>query len=221
MADTSLRNKVFKSIKSQILNGKYRTGETLIESKLAEELGVSRTPIREAIQLLEIEGLVQTLPNKGTIVLGISTEDVRDIYTIRCLIEGLAARWATERMSPTQKKDLQRTLDLMEFYAAKNEMNELTELDNQFHQQIYEASGSKMLKQTLGNLHQFVQFARQESLMVPHRVEDTLHEHRAILSALLDGNPEEAEKAMADHVNKASQNIIHAHQEHLSNNRPD
>lgn len=215
MVDTSLRNKVFKYIKSQILNGKYKTGETLIESKLAEELGVSRTPIREAIQLLEIEGLVQTLPNKGTEVLGISTEDVRDIYTIRCLVEGLAARWATERMSPAQKKELQKTLDLMEFYAAKDEMSELTELDNQFHQQIYEASGSKMLKLTLGNLHQFVQLARQESLMVPHRIEDTLHEHRAILAAFLEGNPEKAEKAMADHVNRASQNIIHAHQENL------
>jgi len=220
MADNSLRNKAFKYIKTQILNGKYKPGETLIESKMAEELRVSRTPIREALQLLEIEGLVETCPNKGTVVLGISTEDVRDIYTIRCLIEGLAARWAAERMTAEQKNELRKTLELMEFYAAKGEMNELTELDNHFHQQIYDASGSKILKMTLGNLHQFVQLARLESLMVPHRVEDTLQEHQAIFMAITAGNPEDAEKAMANHVNKASLNIIHAHRTGLPHDNP-
>jgi DNA-binding GntR family transcriptional regulator len=220
MADNSLRNKAFKYIKTQVLNGKYKQGETLIESKMAKELGVSRTPIREALQLLEIEGLVETCPNKGTVVLGISTQDVRDIFTIRCLIEGLAARWAAERMTAEQKNELRKAVDLMEFYAAKGEMNELTELDNHFHQQIYDASGSKILKITLGNLHQFVQLARLESLMVPHRLEDTLREHRAIFTALMEGNPENAEKAMANHVNKASLNIIHAHPNGLPNDNP-
>jgi DNA-binding GntR family transcriptional regulator len=216
MTDTSLRNKVFNYIKSQILNGQLKHGDAIIESKMAEELGVSRTPIREAIQLLEMEGLVESTPNKGIVILGISAQDVQDIYAIRCLVEGLAARWATGRLTSAQIKELKKTLDLMEFYANKDDMNELTELDNHFHQLIYKASGSRILKQTLGTLHQFVQLARLESLMVPHRLEDTLHEHRAILSAFLEKDPTKAEKAMSDHVQKASQNIIYAHRESLS-----
>ena len=205
--DVSLRNKVFKYIKAQIINGHYQPGESLVESKLADELGVSRTPIREAIRLLELEGLVETIPNKGAIVLGISDKDVEDIYAIRKLIEGLAARWAAERINAVDKKELQKTIDLMEFYAQKGDLDELADLDNKFHQIIYEASGSKILNLTLSNLHQYVQLARLESLRVPNRLKKTLSEHRAILDSFLSGDLEEAEKALTEHVQNASLNI--------------
>lgn len=204
---TSLRDKVFKYIKSQIITGSYISGESLIESKLAEELGVSRTPIREAIRLLELEGLVDTTPNKGAIVLGISQKDVEDIYTIRQLIEGLAARWAAERMTDSEKKELQKIVDLMEFYAQKGNVEELADLDNQFHHLIYEASGSKILNLTLTNLHQFVQLARLESLKVPQRLDCTLAEHHAVLDSFLEGNPDKAERILTNHVQNAFLNI--------------
>lgn len=205
--DASLRNKVFKYIKSQIINGKYVPGESLVESKLAEELGVSRTPIREAIRLLELEGLVETTPNKGAIVLGISPKDVEDIYAIRILVEGLAARWAAERMGPADKKELKKTLDLMEFFVQKEDLDEVAELDMKFHQIIYEASGSKILNLTLSNLHQYVQLARLESLRVPERISKTMAEHQAILESFLAGDPDQAEKTLTDHVRKAFLNI--------------
>lgn len=205
--DASLRNKVFKYIKSQIINGRYRPGESLVESKLAEELGVSRTPIREAIRLLELEGLVETIPNKGAIVVGISPKDVEDIYAIRMLVEGLAARWATERMTPLDKKELQKINDLMEFYSQKGDIDEVSELDNKFHQIIFEASGSKILNLTLSNLHQYVQLARFESLKAPNRLDQTMAEHHAVLESFLKGSPEEAEKTLIKHVEKAYLNI--------------
>lgn len=201
--DVSLRNKVFKYIKAQIITGQYNPGESLVESKLAEELGVSRTPIREAIRLLDLEGLVETTPNKGAVVLGISPKDVEDIYAIRQLVEGLAARWAAERITPSQLKEMQKTLDLMDFYANRQDLDEMADLDNKFHQLIFEASGSKILNLTLSNLHQYVQLARMESLKVPRRVENTLKEHRSILDSFIAKNPEKAEQALSRHVNRA------------------
>lgn len=201
--DSSLRNKVFKYIKSQIINGVYSPGETLLELKLADELGVSRTPVREAIRLLEVEGLVETTAKKGAVVLGISHKDVEDIYAIRELVEGLAARLAVERMSPLELRDMQKTFDLMEFYAQKNDVEELAELDNRFHQLIYEASGSKILNLTLSNLHQYIQLARLESLKKKNRLPCTIAEHRAILDAFINHDPETAEKALTEHVKQA------------------
>lgn len=206
-SDASLRNKVFKYIKSQIINGAYGPGETLLESKLADELGVSRTPIREAIRLLEMEGLVETTTKKGAIVLGISQQDVEDIYTVRQLVEGLAARWAAERLTPAELKELQKTYELMEFYAQKHEVEEIAELDNKFHQMIYEAAGSKILYLTLRNLHQYVQIARLQSLGMQNRLPLTLNEHHAVLQALEAKDPAKAEKAMTEHVRKAYLNI--------------
>jgi len=205
--DASLRNKIFKYIKTQIINGNYKPGESLVESKLAEELGVSRTPIREAVHLLELEGLVEITPNKGAIVVGISSKDVEDIYAIRQLVEGLAARWAAERISEHDKKEMEKILDLMEFYANRGEIDEVAKLDNQFHHFIYEASGSKILNLTLSNLHQYVQLARQESLQIPDRLDKTLSEHRAILQSFFDNEPQEAEKNVALHVLHAYLNI--------------
>lgn len=205
--DVSLRYKVFKYIKAQIINGHYKPGESLVESKMADELSVSRTPIREAIRLLELEGLVDITPNKGAVVLGISRKDVEDIYAIRCLVEGLAARWAAERMSAIDKKEMQKIIDLMDFYSEKADLDELAELDNRFHHIIYEASGSKILNLTLGNLHQYVQIARLESLKVPHRLDCTLAEHHAVLNAFLEGNPKKAEAALGEHVRNAYLNI--------------
>ena len=207
-SDASLRNKVFKYIKSQIINGIYSPGETLLELKLAEELGVSRTPIREAIRLLEVEGLVETTAKKGAMVLGISPKDVEDIYAIRQLVEGLAARWAAERMNPLEIRELQKIFDLMEFYAQKQDVEELAELDNRFHQLIYEASGSKILTLTLTNLHQYVQLARLASLKTKNRLPQTIAEHRAILEAFLAKNPDAAEKALTEHVKHAHNNLM-------------
>lgn len=206
-SEASLRNKVFKHIKSQIINGAYGPGDTLLESKLTDELGVSRTPIREAIRLLEMEGLVETTAKKGAVVLGISQQDVEDIYAIRQLVEGLAARWAAERLTPAELKELQKIYELMEFYAHKHDIEEIAELDNKFHQLIYEVAGSKILYLTLRNLHQYVQLARLKSLSMENRLPHTLAEHHAILEAFQAKDPAAAEKALAAHVRNAYINI--------------
>lgn len=205
--DTSLRKKVFQYIKSQIITGVYSAGDILLETKLAKELGVSRTPIREAIWLLEVEGLVETTSKKGAIVLGISDKDVADICVMRQLLEGLAARWATPRLTDLELKELQKIVDLTEFYAQKDNLEEIADLDSKFHQAIYEASGSKMLNLTLSNLHKYIQVARLHSIHVENRLPQTITEHLALLEAFRNQDAEAAEKAMTYHVSMVHRNI--------------
>lgn len=204
----SLRNKVFTQLQNDILNGKYQPGESLIETKLSEEMGVSRTPIREAIRQLELEGLVQSIPNKGAIVKGISAQDIEDIYTIRMLIEGLAARWAAEKITPWELSELKEALELEEFYTLKNDTDHLLKFDSRFHEIIFKASKSKPLMHTLSTFHHYVQRARNTSLSSPGRAQEVLEEHKAILQAIIDRDVERAERLTTEHVRKASLSLL-------------
>ncbi len=205
---SSLRDRVFNHLQNDILNGLYEPGDSLIESKLSEELGVSRTPIREAIRQLELEGLVKTVPNKGATVSGISSQDIEDIYTIRMLIEGLAARWAAEKITPKELKELKEAVELEEFYTNKNDTEQLLKFDTRFHDIIYKACKSKPLMHTLSTFHHYVQKARSISMSSPERAAQVLEEHKAILQAIIDGDGYKAEKLSTEHVKKASVNLI-------------
>jgi len=204
----SLRGKVFIQLQNDILNGLYQPGDNLIETKLSEELGVSRTPVREAIRQLELEGLVQSIPNKGAIVKGISTQDIEDIYTIRMLIEGLAARWAAEKITAGELKELGEAVDLEEFYTVKNDVSHLLLFDSRFHDIIFKASKSKPLMHTLSTFHHYVQRARNISLNNPERARLVLEEHKAILQAIMEHDAEKAEKLTTLHVRNASLNLL-------------
>lgn len=204
----SLSSRVFSQLQNDILNGEYQPGDSLIETKLSEELGVSRTPIREAIRQLELEGLVRSIPNKGAVVKGISAKDIEDIYTIRMLIEGLAARWATEKITPEELKELKEAAELEEFYTAKNDLNHLLHFDSRFHDIIFKASKSKPLMHTLSTFHHYVQRARSMSLNSPERAQKALEEHKAILKAIIEGDAEKAERLTTEHVKNASINLL-------------
>ncbi|WHH57542.1 GntR family transcriptional regulator [Petroclostridium sp. X23] len=204
----SLRVKVFKELEEHILNGKFQPGDSLIETKLSDEFGVSRTPIREAIRQLELEGLVRTIPNKGAVVLGVSTKDIEDIYTIRMLIEGLAARWAAEKITDEEIEQLKESVELSEFYTIKNDMQHLQKLDSKFHEIIYEACKSKPLKHTLSTFHHYIKRARATSFETPGRAKKALEEHKAILQAIIDRDGERAQKLMYEHNKNASSNLI-------------
>ena len=173
-----------------------------------DELGVSRTPIREAIRQLELEGLVQAIPNKGAVVKGITSQDIEDIYIIRMLIEGLAARWAVEKITPEELEELKETVELEEFYTNKNDSNHLLIFDSKFHDTIFRASKSKTLMHTLSSFHHYVQRARNASMKSPVRAREVLEEHRAILKAFIDKDPDSAEKLTTEHIRNASLNLI-------------
>lgn len=203
----SLRAQVFHYIREDILNGRYKSGEALVETKLAQELGVSRTPVREAIRQLELEGLVTSIPNRGVFVTGVSKQDVEDIYTIRSMVEGLAVRWAAERIDDDQLKELEEIVELMEYYTRKEDYEEIAKLDTRFHDLIYESCKSKVLKHILSSYIHYVQRARLFSLKVPKRAQRALKEHRAIFQAILEKDPKKAEELMIEHISHASENL--------------
>jgi len=203
-----LRRRVFAIIEEAVLNGKYKTGESLTESRLAAELGVSRTPIREALTQLENEGLVELVPNKGAVVTGVSPKDIQDIYTIRIMIEGLAARWAAENIGEPELLELQEAIDLEGFYTARGDIARLMSLDSNFHQVIYRAAKSVPLQHMLRTFHHYIQHARSQSIAAPGRARHALAEHKAILQAIRSRDGDRAELLMADHIRKASHNLI-------------
>ena len=205
---SSLRQRIFRQIQNDILNGVYEPGENLIETKLSEELGVSRTPVREALRQLELEGLVQSVPNKGVTVKGVSADDIRDIYTIRMLIEGLAARWATEKITAEELDELKEAVDLEEFYTMKKDYSRLLKLDTRFHDIIFKASKSMPLMHTLSTFHHYIQKARKISMSSAKRAAEVLNEHKAIMQAIIDKDADRAEKLTTAHVKNASDNLL-------------
>lgn len=205
--NSSLRIRVFNAIESAILNDEYKEGESLNEIKIARELEVSRTPVREALMQLELEGLVKNIPNKGAVVVGVSEKDIEDIYEIRVRIEGLASRLCAEKITDDELKALGRTVDLQEFYLSKNDFEQIRKLDGDFHKIIYEASRSRPLRFMLSNFHNYIKRARDISVQAEGRAEKTVSEHRAILKAIREGDGALAEKLTAEHIVNAESNI--------------
>lgn len=205
----SLSTRVFEELEEGILSGQIPSGENLIELKLSSEMGVSRTPVREAIRMLEQKGLVQIIPNKGAVVLGISEKDLQDIYTIRMYIEGLASRWAAEKITDEQMQELTEIVDLQEFYNIKQANGKINDLDSRFHEKIYEFSGSRTLQHTLSDLHHMIQQYRKLSFSALGRAEKAILEHRKILEAISRHDGDEAERLTIRHIANAKENLLH------------
>ena len=204
----SLTEKVFSEIEQAILSGIYSVGDQLVESKISLELGVSRTPVREALKQLELEGLVTTIPNKGTFVVGVSTDDILDIYTIRVAVEGISSQLAAERVSDSEIKELETLVELQEFYVSKGDILQLLQLDSKFHEIIYEISGSRVLKHTLASFHNQLKRARETSLLTAGRTIVAVKEHRDIFEAIAAKDSKKAKELTELHIANARDNIL-------------
>ena len=213
--DQSLRGKVFRRLREDILSGVYKENEELKEISIGEEMGVSRTPVREALRQLELEGLVSIIPNKGAYVTGISLKDVHDIYMIRSMLEGLCARWATRYITEEQIEELEEVILLSEFHLKKKstagkdgeKAQQVSELDGKFHKVLYHASNSRILEHVLSDFHKYVKMARTMSVEEEHRAERSIGEHRAILEAIKARDEELAERLANEHIMKVMENL--------------
>lgn len=203
----SLHGRVFNRLREDILSGKYQENVELRENTIATELGVSRTPVREAIKQLELEGLVNIIPNKGAYVTGISEKDIHDIYVIRSYLEGLCARWACEKITDEVIEELTEVVDLADFYIKKGSTEHIVELDNRFHELLYATSESKWLNHMLSDFHHYVERIRTKSLSEVKRAKESNAEHRAIVEALKARNGEEAERLAHKHIIRTIFNI--------------
>ena len=204
----SLRRRVFNKIREDILNGTYKQNEELREATIGEELGVSRTPVREAFRQLELEGLLQIIPNKGAYVTGITTKDVKDIYMIRSLLEGLCARWVTEHISEEKMEELEENIYLTEYHEEKGHLDQIAGLDNRFHEILYEACNRKMLEHLLRDFHQYVYRVRKLTLSKELRGKASTSEHKLIVEAIRSKDTNKAEALANQHMLNAYENML-------------
>ena len=203
----SLRGRVFQSIREDILSGRYEQNTELKEAAIGAELGVSRTPVREALRQPELEGLVTIIPNRGAYVNMITAKDVQDIYVIRSMLEGLCARWATQSITEEQLDSMEETLCLSEYHTSKKNYEKLYELDSLFHEQLYEAGGSRILNHILSDFHDYVKMVRKVTISASGRSVTSTEEHRAIFEAIKEKDPDKAEALAKEHVKHTIESI--------------
>ena len=202
----SLADQVFEHLETDILSGKYQRGENLTESKLSLELGVSRTPIREALRRLEQEHLIEEAP-KGMVVVGISEKDLADIFEIRVALEGKAAALAAQNYTDEQINIVREALEFQEFYLGKQDPDRIKSMDSRFHETIYKMSGSTIFYDVLMPLHKKILKYRKASVSDSSRATASVAEHRAIYEAIVAHNSELAERLVNEHLNNAYAHI--------------
>ncbi|HWJ02374.1 MAG TPA: GntR family transcriptional regulator [Verrucomicrobiae bacterium] len=210
-----LREIVFESLREAIISGVLKPGERMMEIQLADEMGVSRTPVREAIRKLELEGFVVMIPRKGAYVAGISLKDIADVFEIRAALEGLAAGLAAERITEEELELMERLLVRKGEIIETNDLESLVEVDTDFHATLYQASRNERLVQILSNLREQIQRFRTTSLAVPGRMKEALEEHRKIIEALSERNVALAQALATEHIENAENVML----EHLRQNK--
>ncbi len=203
-----LRVDVYNRIAENILNQTYRQGEALTEDRISKSLGVSRTPVREAFAQLDMDGLVDAIPNKGVVVRGLSLQDIKDMYDIRSHIEGIAARRACESITRESLENIQNVLDREKDLADRKDIPEFQRSDYEFHDAIIRASGSRFFEIQLATLMQHTRIARTRSLASGTRAARAFAEHCGIYEAIRDKDSNRAQKMMEDHVRHAKESFI-------------
>ena len=203
----SLANPVYARIESNILNGVYAKGEIISESKLSEELGVSRTPIREAMAKLESDLLIGDSP-VGTIVLGITENDVKDMFIVKRKLEVIATTMTAKNISEAGIAKLKDILEQQEFYASKDNADKVRDLDTEFHDIIYAECGSPIFRAILSPIHHKLMKYRQASLCHEGRILHSVEEHRDIFEAIRERDAAKVEGLMLTHVEHAYESIM-------------
>lgn len=203
----SLADQVFDHLENDILSGKYQRGEILTESKLSAELGVSRTPIREALRRLEQEHIIEE-SGKGSVVIGINEKDLEDIFMIRKSLERQVAALAAKNRTEEQLKQLREALEFQEFYLNKKDPDQIKLMDSRFHETLYKLSGSTAFYDTLVPLHKKIQKYRRASVTNSSRAEASVAEHRKIYEAIEAKNTALAAKYASEHVENAYKHIM-------------
>ena len=210
---TSLADQVFEKLENDIIQGVYPRGEILTELKLVDQLGVSRTPIRDALRRLEQERLIEDT-GKGSRVVGITEEDLEDIMNIRQRIEGLAAYYAAKNMTPEGLAELTHIVDLQDFYYDKGDAEQLRQVDEQFHDLICYLSERTVIMDTLIPLHRKTRRYRRISMEDWSRTVNTRKEHKAIFDAMASGDADLAESLMAKHIENAKKHMLGGFKNH-------
>lgn len=203
-----LRELVCENIRQAIIDGTFSPGERLMEIQLADEMGVSRTPVREAIRKLELEGFVVMIPRRGTYVADISIKDITEIYEIRTCLDTLAAGLAAERITDEELEALNRLLVEIGQHITDNNMEKIVEADTAFHDILYQASRNERLRSIINNLREQLTGIRGRSMSYPGRLIETMEEHRTLVDSIAARDSERAQEAARVHIENAEHTLM-------------
>jgi DNA-binding GntR family transcriptional regulator len=201
---------VYDTIRESILNGHYPPGRRLVADDLAKELGVSRMPIREALHRLEVAGLVMMVPHRGAVVSEFSEPDIIEVYHIRAVLDGLAARLATPNLTDADFKQLDLRLTEMQKKISADDAEGFLSANREFHTIVWKAARAPRLQEILENLYDKSQPFRNTSLQLPGRAEQILQEHRQIADALNQRDAVAAEKYANAHHESTATRLLNA-----------
>lgn len=206
-----IRDVIYKTIRKAILRGDFLPGERLMEEQLAQELGTSRTPVREALRKLEVEKMVSHLPHKGVVVSSISSDELEDLYEIRALIETIIAKQAAINATPRDIENLRSILDKEE---AATDPDIIMEYIEEYNFTLAEIANCPQISNLARQVRETLARMIKTSHLHPTRRQKAQIEHRAIVDAIADGNSELAQKLTIDHI-KNSSNKAKAEQDNL------
>lgn len=207
-----IRDKVYQYIKQAIVQGVYKSGDRIIERELADQLNVSRTPIREALFRLESQGFVKTIPRKGVVVSKLSPDEIVEIFTILSVIESLAIKLAAQKAGPEHKAELQQIIEEIDHALS---LDILREEDWRFHfkinEVVFRAAQMPRLQQIIDSLSDYVRaFVHLAYEELPGRLRKAIEEHRELARAVRDGEAELAENLMKIHVENSKKAYLEA-----------
>jgi len=203
-----LNQKVYRVLKTEIVKGFLEPGTKLLENKIAEEMHVSRTPVREAMQKLAAEGFIKMTPNQTMIVTEVSLEDAKEVLQIRGVLEGLAARITAKKINRQEIDELEKVITQMNLHVTKKDLSSYCQLDDKFHDLILNICGNKWIIQIRDNLGSFIYRFRIKSLSVPGRLKCSFEEHRKIMESLKKHNSEDANRLSQVHMKNTIINIL-------------
>lgn len=199
-----LSSDLFGKLQEDILTGKLEAGDKLTEIRICNEYSVSRTPVREALRQLEVDGLIETIPNRGAFVVGLSEQDIKDMYVLRTSAEIQATRWAIQRITEEEMDKLAETFEFMEFYTMKNDIPKMLSINMVFHQIIYDATHNRTLRQQLSTYQTYLKHCNPSNYYAPNYLRDVLSEHRAIFDAFNAKDVEAGALAMERHMENSN-----------------
>lgn len=203
-----LSQKVYQTLKKEIVKGFLKPGAKLSENKIAKEMYISRTPVREAMRKLVAEGLITTNPNKTMSVSKVSLVDMKEVLLVRGALEGLAASIAAKRISSQEIDKLEKIVKQMSLCVTKKNLSSYCDVDDKFHDLILNVCGNKWIIKIRENLSNFIYRYRVMSLNIPERLKCSLEEHQAIMESLKKRNSEEVNKLSQIHMENTIINIL-------------
>ena len=207
-SEKTIRRKIYEHLREQLLGGKMQPHQHLIEAKIARDIGTSRTPVREALHSLELEGLIESIPRVGYVVKPISEQEVEEICEIRAAIEGLAARWAMEKAHEKLVIELQKNISIAEDKVSKGDVRAFVDMDAKFHEIISKFTGSQRLLELAQTLRRHMLRYRVQSIYSIDNVLRAIDGHKGILRAIEKRNLEEINKAIQHHMEQSKKDIL-------------